>query len=164
MRAASAMTPTLMFALAERCVKLAKRSAVAFVASAGVLGGAGSQLESTWETSLTVAETEGRVRYAPAPAVPWPSKTEIPRRSSGEKAAESVSPMLLKEDWKGRALMVAPVKPVIELFVMFATSSVIVEGGMERSKPYVKFMSESTWKLITKFGLKIGPTAATPGI
>ena len=95
---ASATRPTLRFVEAVRCVRLAKRSAVAFVVSEEDAIGTGSQWEFTCETSLTEAETEGRVKKAPAPAEPRPSKTEIPMSSSGEKEAVRVREMEERDD------------------------------------------------------------------
>lgn len=57
--------------------------------------GTGSHCALTLATWEMVAETVGRFRKMPAPAVPAPSKTERPARSSGAKEAERVRAMLL---------------------------------------------------------------------
>lgn len=124
-----------MFTDGVRCVKLAKMSAVALVVSEDAAIEAGSHCALTCETCDKVAETVGRFKKAPAPAVPSPSKTERPRRSSGENDAERVSPMSLNWDWKGRAVIVAPEKPETDELVMFAMSMIMVDCGMVRSKP-----------------------------
>ena len=79
----------------------------------------GSHLEFTFATCATVAETKGRLKNAPAPAVPSPSKTLMPIRSCGVNAAERVRAMLLKAAWKGRAVMVVlPLESIrLELMV-----------------------------------------------
>lgn len=65
------------------------------MAFVGAEEGTGSHCALTLATWETVAEMVGRFRKTPAPAVPAPSKTERPARSSGAKEAERVRAMLL---------------------------------------------------------------------
>lgn len=62
-----------------------------------------SHLELTCATCETVAETVGRLKNTPAPRLTAERRREIPRRSSGWKAAETVREMEEMADWKGRA-------------------------------------------------------------
>jgi hypothetical protein len=84
-----------MFTAPVRCVRLAKKSAVALVGAEDEAMGTGSHCALTLATWEMVAETVGRLRKMPAPAVPAPSKTERPLRSSGANEAERVRAMLL---------------------------------------------------------------------
>lgn len=104
-----------------------------------------SHLELAWATCETVALIVGRSRKAPAPASPLPPKTEIPSKSSGLKAAETLRETLSSSAWKGIAVMVVPGlcwvlvfgrnvhvtrnthKPAIEEFVTLAMSIMIEE-------------------------------------
>ena len=67
----------------------------------------GSHLESTFATWLILAVSLGRSRKAPKPAVPELSRTLIPRRNFGWKAAVTIRLRLSISAWKGRAVMLA---------------------------------------------------------
>lgn len=64
-----------------------------------------SQWEVAWVMVERVLVRRGASRKMPAPAVPWPEKKEMPRRSWGWKPPRAVRARLGMVAWKGSAVM-----------------------------------------------------------